>query len=406
MTAAASPGSDAPLAPQARRQLALQVLQVFAVGATLGTTRTVLPPMAEQEFGLARGSFLALAAFVVVFGLVKAVLNFVAGGWSDAHGRRRVLIAGWLAALPIPALLWWAPDWTWVVVACALLGVNQGLCWSASQLAKLDLVGPARRGLAVGLDEFGGYLGVAAGGWATAALAASFGPRATLAGASLAVVLAALALAVTAVADAPGIAGRGRVALSWRGFARWTAGDARTLALNQAGLVEKWVDAAVWLVLPLWLVARGAPLADVGLVAGAYGATWGVAQLATGPLSDRIGRDAAIVPGFWLCGLGLGALPWTDALAGWLACAALCGLGMALLYPTLVAAVADHAPPEERGLALGAYRFWRDLGYAVGALAIAALVARGDGFERAFTGVALAMFAAGAWLLLARRRRP
>lgn len=379
-------------------QLALQVLQVFGVGATLGTTRTVLPALAEQEFGLARGSFLALAAFVIVFGLVKAVLNFVAGGWSDAHGRRRVLIAGWLVALPIPLVLYFAHDWRWVVAACALLGMNQGLCWSASQLAKLDLAGPARRGFAVGLNEFGGYFGVAAAGWATAVLAEGFGPRITLAVASGALIIGSLLVALVAVRDAQGISARGAVVLSWQGFSRWSWGDRRTLALNQAGLVEKFVDAAVWLLLPVWLHAQGVALADIGLVAGAYGATWGIAQLVTGPLSDRVGRDAVMVPGMWLCGLGLGALPWFGSLAAWSASATLCGLGMALLYPTLIAAVADHAPIEQRGTALGAYRFWRDLGYAVGGVVIAVVVERAGGAESAFVVVGIAMAISGAWL--------
>jgi MFS family permease len=388
-----------------RVQLALQVVQVFAVGATLGTTRTVLPALAEQEFGLARGAFLALATFVVVFGVVKAVLNFVAGGWSDAAGRRRVLIAGWLAALPIPPLLLYADAWAWIVAACALLGVNQGLCWSASQLAKLDIAGPTRRGFAVGLNEFGGYLGVATAAWVTAVVATDFGPRATLAATSAGLILVALLFAVFAVRDAEGATtrARGAAGLSWQGFVRWSAGDPRTLALNQAGMVEKWVDAAVWLVLPVWLHAQGVALSDIGLVAGAYGATWGVAQLLTGPLSDRVGRDIVMVPGMWLCGGGLAALTLCDTLAGWAVCASLSGLGMALLYPTLVAAVADHAPPEARGTALGAYRFWRDLGYAVGALAIALAVARG-GQATALKVVGAAMAVSGIWLAWSRPR--
>jgi MFS family permease len=390
-----------------RAQFALQLVQVFAVGATLGTTRTVLPALAEQEFGLARGAFLALATFVVVFGVVKAALNFVAGGWSDARGRRHVLIAGWLAALPIPPLLLFADDWAWIVGACALLGVNQGLCWSASQLAKLDIAGPSRRGFAVGLNEFGGYLGVAAAGWATAVLASELGPRPTLAATSALVILAALALAVFAVRDLAGAATAapvgGAASASWRGFLRWSVGDRRMLALNQAGLVEKWVDAAVWLVLPVWLHSRGVALADIGVITAAYGVTWGVAQLATGPLSDRVGRDAVMVPGMWLCGAGLAALPLCATVAAWTACAALSGLGMALLYPTLVAAVADHAPPEARGAALGTYRFWRDLGYALGALAIALAVERG-GHERAFSTVGLAMALSAVWLAWSRRR--
>jgi len=388
------------LAPVARRQLALQVLQVFGVGATLGTTRTVLPTLAEQEFGLARGSFVALAAFVVVFGLVKALLNFVAGRWSDAHGRRRVLIVGWLIALPIPPLLYFAHSWGPVVLACALLGVNQGLCWSASQLAKLDLVSADRRGAAMGLNEFGGYFGVAVAGWATAVLAEALGPRATLAGASGLVILASLLMALFAVRDADGAPRRATIDRSWAGFGHWSWGDRRALALNQAGAVEKFVDAAVWILLPVWLYGRGVALADIGLVTGCYGATWGLSQLVTGPLSDRWGRNAVMVPGMWLCGLGLGALPWLDGVPMWSLSAALCGFGMALLYPTLIAAVADHAPPEQRGTALGAYRFWRDLGYAIGALLIAWVVERGGGQDAAFTAVGLAMGVSGVWLAL------
>jgi len=396
-----------------RAQVAHLVAQVALVGLTLGLTRTVVPALAEDEFGLERGAFLVLGTFVLAFGLVKSVLNFAAGRWSERVGRQRVLVWGWLAGLPVPVMIWAAPSWGWIVAATALLGVQQGLCWSMSQTAKLDLTRPAERGLVMGLNEFAGYLGVALGGIITAYAAAGLGPRPGLLVVGLTVVGAGLALAAFAVRDSRPFA-RAEAAAPPRHPARWarasrpdpgtaevlalmTWRDRRLAALSQAGHVEKFVDAAVWILLPAWLFAQGATLPQIGWVVAAYGATWGLAQLLTGPLSDRVGRFWPNVLGMWLCGLGVALIPLGAGPGTWAAASALSGFGMALLYPNLSAAVADIAPPAWRGSAIGIYRFWRDLGYATGAVLVG-LVAWVAGPEAAFVAVGLAMGLSGAAL--------
>lgn len=385
-----------------------QLLQVLLVGLTLGMMRTVVPALAETEFGVPRGSFLLLGTFVVAFGVVKGVMNFVAGRLSERLGRRHVLVLGWAFALPIPGLVWFAPDWGWIVFATLLLGVNQGLTWSMTQTSKLDLTRPDERGLTIGLNEFAGYAGVALAGLATAWLATVLGARTGLLVFGGGTVLVALGLTLAWVKDtlpwarqdaarhapnddapAPG---------TWEVFLRVSWRDRRLVALCQAGLVEKFVDALVWVMLPLFLYQRGLSLTEVGGVVGAYGLAWGGSQLATGKLSDHVGRQWPNVLGMFACGGGVALMVLGEGLAWWSFSAAVTGLGMALLYPNLSAAVADVAPPSWRGSAIGIYRFWRDLGYAVGALALGLAAQWGGGMVPAFWFVALAMFASGAWL--------
>lgn len=395
-------------------QFAQQLLQVLLVGLAIGMLRTVVPALAEEEFGVARGSFMLLAAFVLAFGLVKAVLNFVAGRLSERIGRKKVLLLGWLAALPIPPMVWLAPSWGWIVAATVLLGFNQGLCWSMTQTAKLDITRADERGLTLGLNEFAGYAGVAIAGVATAYLAAAMGARVGLLVFGLAVVGSALVLTLLAVREtlpwahaeianhanaragqpAPrypmGVPARPG---TWEVFALMSWRDRRLAALSQAGLVEKFVDALVWVFFPVFLHERGVSLPQIGWITGVYGFVWGVSQLATGRLSDRIGRHRPNVWGMWLCALGVGTILLGNGVAAWSASAALTGFGMALLYPNLSAAVADISPPIWRGSAIGIYRFWRDLGYAVGALALGLAAHAAGRIEAAFVLVALAMVA-------------
>ncbi|WP_220429051.1 MFS transporter [Vulcaniibacterium gelatinicum] len=391
-----------------RVQFAHQLLQVLLVGLTLGMTRTVVPALAEAEFHVPRDSFVLLAAFVVAFGVVKGAMNFVAGRLSETVGRKRVLLLGWLLALPIPVLVWWAPAWHWIVVATLLLGVNQGLTWSMTQTAKLDLTRADERGLTLGLNEFAGYTGVALAGVATAYLAETFGARTGLLWFGLGVIVLALWLThawvedtlpwARAAGEAGATAGAAGAPSARDVFARMSWRDRRLAALSQAGLVEKFVDALVWVLYPLFLYQRGVPLPEIGWIVGVYGFTWGGAQLFTGRLSDRIGRQWPNVAGMWICGAGVAMLPLGEGSAWWSLSAAVSGLGMALLYPNLSAAVADLAAPAWRGSAIGIYRFWRDLGYAIGGLGLGLVAQRGGGVEAAFWFVAGAMFVSGALL--------
>lgn len=394
-----------------------QLLQVLLVGMTIGMMRTVVPALAEDEFDLPRGSFLLLVSFVVAFGVVKAALNLAAGSLSDRYGRRQVLLAGWLAAVPVPWMVWHAPDWSWIIAATVLLGVNQGLTWSMTQTAKLDLGHFQQRGLAIGLNECAGYGGVAAAGIATAILATHYGARDALLVFGYTVIGLALALTLAWVRDTrpwaraettmqrEGATARARyptvirdhpctrevfAVVSWR--------DARLAALCQAGLVEKFVDALVWAVLPAYLYARNVPLPEIGWIVAVYGFTWGASQLITGPLSDRIGRQRPNVWGMWICGAGVALIPLADDVAAWSLCAGIVGLGMALLYPNLLAAVADISRPEWRGTAIGTYRFWRDFGYAVGAAGLGLAAQLVGDVTAAFWFVAISMFGSGALL--------
>jgi len=403
-------------------QFVYQLLQVLLVGLTIGMMRTVVPALASAEFGVPKGSFMLLISFVVAFGFVKGTLNFVAGRLSEHIGRKRVLLIGWLSALPIPFMILWAPSWGWIVAATVLLGVNQGLAWSMTQTAKLDITRPDQRGLTIGLNEFAGYVGVAIAGIVTAYMATAFGPRQGLLIFGLVVIVSALLLtqffvketlpwaraegARHAAGKASGPVPRYPVNVpaqpsTWDMFALMTWRDRRLAALCQAGLVEKFVDALIWVFYPVFLYQQGLSLPQVGWVIGVYGFVWGGSQLFTGKLSDRIGRHLPNVAGMWICGAGVAMMLLGSGVAWWSLSAAVSGLGMALLYPNLSAAVADISHPSWRGSAIGIYRFWRDLGYGIGALGLG-LVAHFTGqMEGAFWFVAISMLLSGGllWLL-------
>jgi len=398
-------------------QVLHHLLQVLLVGMTIGMMRNVVPALAESEFGVPRGSFLLLVAFVVAFGFVKGAMNFVAGRLAERIGRRRVLLIGWAVALPIPLLVAWAPSWGWIVAATVLLGVNQGLTWSMTQTAALDLTRADQRGLVIGLNEFSGYVGVAIAGVATGYAAAWLGPRQGLLWFGIAVIGLATVLAWWAVVETlpwaqAEVKGHAAVAAGAGLRPRYPSGvsaqpttgelfalvswkDRRLAALCQAGLVEKFVDALVWVFWPVYLHQQGVSLPGIGWIVGVYGFTWGGAQFFTGRLSDRIGRHGLNVAGMWLCGAGVALLPLGNGSLWWSTSAAVAGLGMAMLYPNLSAAVADIAHPTWRASAIGLYRFWRDLGYGLGALGLGAAAALGGQIETAFWFVAVAMFLSG-----------
>lgn len=401
-----------------RGQFLHQLLQVLLVGLTIGMMRTVVPALAEGEFEVQRDSYLMLATFVVGFGVVKAVLNFVAGRWSERVGRKQVLVAGWLAAVPIPWIVYFAQGWGWIVAATLLLGVNQGLTWSMTQTSKLDITRTDQRGVTIGLNEFAGYVGLAAAGVVTGYMASLFGTRLGLLVFGLIIVGIALLASVLFVVDTlpwtrvkhssaeAAVSGAqpryahasSEYPSSVEIFALMSWRDRRFAAVCQAGMVEKFVDALVWALFPVYLYKQGLSLPGVGWVVGVYGFTWGSLQLITGRLSDRIGRHGLNVWGMVICGAGVLMVPLYDGTRWWSLSAAVSGAGMAMLYPNLSAAVADLAPPSWRGSAIGIYRFWRDLGYAVGALGLG-LAAQWTGrIEGAFWFVGAAMLASAALL--------
>jgi MFS family permease len=367
------------------RQFWLLVLVNAFVGAMVGLERTVLPLLAEREFGLASRS--AMLSFIVTFGIVKAVTNFVAGGLGDRFGRKRVLVAGWLLALPVPLMVIWAPRWSWIVAANVLLGINQGLAWSTTVVMKIDLVGPARRGLAMGLNEFAGYLAVALSALASGEIASRMGLRPEPFYLGIVFAVCGLALTLLFVRDTLGhgqheAALRDTVLVGARAFDNSTAtpptlrkifvraswSDPALFNASQAGLANNLNDGLAWGLFPLFFAAAGLSVRQIGLLSFVYPATWGIAQLWTGAMSDHVGRKWLIAGGMCLQGVALVAMARMQGFGAWTVTSVLLGLGTAMVYPALLAAVADVAHPSWRASAVGVYRLWRDAGYAVGAL--------------------------------------
>jgi MFS family permease len=382
-------------------QFTLLVLVNALVGAMIGMERSILPRLAEEELGLAAKS--AILSFIVVFGLTKALTNYVAGRWSDRVGRKPVLVVGWLVAVPVPFLLMWAPSWTWVLVANAFLGISQGLTWSTTVIMKVDLAGPARRGLAMGLNEFAGYFAVAASALATGWIAAQVGLRPQPFYLGVVYVVLGLALSVGVVRET-----QHHVAVETRAASPDAAGqpspreifwattvrDRDLSSVTQAGLVNNLNDGMAWGLFPLVFAAAGLGLAEVGTLAAIYPATWGLLQLGTGALSDRVGRKWLIVGGMWVQAAGIAVVVSSRGFGGFAVGAALLGAGTAMVYPTLLAAIGDVARPSWRASAVGVYRLWRDAGYAVGAV-LAGLTADALGLDAAMLVVAALTFASG-----------
>ena len=383
-------------------QFSLLVLVNAFVGAMVGMERSILPPMAEAEFGLRARA--AVLSFIVVFGVSKAGTNYLAGRLSDRFSRKQVLVAGWLAAVPVPFMLMWAPSWSWVLAANALLGLSQGLSWSMTVIMKIDLVGSARRGLAMGLNEFAGYVAVAGAALATGFIAARYGFQPQPFYLGIAFAAAGLLLSALAVRDTKAHAA---LESSLRKdddkvrdvFWRTTLRDRNLSSISQAGLVNNLNDGMAWGLFPLFFAAAHMNLGRIGVLTAIYPAVWGVLQLATGSLSDSLGRKWLIVSGMWIQAVGIGAVIVSSSFAGFAAGAALLGLGTAMVYPTLLAAIGDVAHPSWRASSVGVYRFWRDLGYAVGAL-LAGLAADALGLSGAMWLVAALTFASGLFAAL------
>ena len=388
-------------------QFSLLVAINAFVGAMVGLERSTLALVGREDFAL-RSSATVLT-FIVAFGITKALTNLAAGALAQRVGRRRLLIAGWAIALPVPLLIAVAPSWGWIVAANALLGINQGLAWSMTVVMKIDLVGPRRRGLALGLNESAGYGGVAIAAGLSGWLAASFAPRDVLVVAGAVIAVTALVLSVLFVRDtaahvaaeqARDHAGADTAAPPFRqAFAHASYREPALRSCSQAGLVNNLNDGLAWGLVPLYLAAHGAAVGSIALVAALYPGVWSVAQIGTGHWSDRVGRKPLIVAGMLiqaaalaLLALGDGAIP-AAALA-----AVLLGAGTALVYPTLIAAMSDAVTPVARAPVVGVYRFWRDSGYVFGGL-IAGTVADALGYGGAIAVVAGLTAASGLWVL-------
>jgi len=386
-------------------QFSLLVAINAFVGAMVGLERSTLPLIGREDFGVASSA--AVLSFIVAFGLAKALTNLAAGASAARLGRRRLLITGWALALPVPLLIAVAPSWAWIVAANVLLGVNQGLAWSMTVVMKIDLVGPRRRGLALGLNEAAGYGGVAVAAALSGWLAGELVARDVLVAAGAAVALVGFALSVLFVRDTAA-----HVALEQSGqadaderppslgdaFRQASYGEPALRACSQAGLVNNLNDALAWGLVPLFLAAHGADAAQIGLVAGLYPAVWGAGQIWTGHWSDRVGRKPLIVAGMLVQSAALALLAASDGAVALAACSAIgLGVGTALVYPTLIAAISDAVAPVARASVVGVYRFWRDMGYVAGGLA-AGLLADAIDFSATIAVIAAATAASGLWV--------
>ncbi len=383
-------------------QFSLLVLVNAFVGAMVGMERSILPAIAEEEFLLVAKS--AILSFIVVFGVSKALTNYFAGRLSDAYGRKIILITGWFVAAPVPFLLMWAPSWNIVLFANLLLGISQGLTWSTTVIMKIDLSGPRNRGLAMGLNEFAGYLAVALGALASGYVAGRWGLRPEPFFLGVVFVVAGLLLSIFCVRETQQFVSlevvevggtQDESPLSQRSiFWRTSVSDKNLSSVSQAGLVNNLNDGMAWGLFPLIYASAGLGLLQIGWLAAIYPAVWALGQLYTGALSDRIGRKPLIASGMIVQAAAIFGIAWSQSFMAFAVCAVALGLGTAMVYPTLLAAIGDVAHPNWRGAAVGVYRLWRDLGYAIGAI-LAGVLSDLAGLSSAVLAIAAITFMSG-----------
>jgi MFS family permease len=392
------------------KQFALLMLVNAFVGGMVGVERTVVPLIGSKEFGIV--STTLVVSFIVSFGVVKALANLVSGQLADAWGRKRVLVLGWLVGLPVPFMIIWAPSWGWIIAANALLGINQGLAWSMTVIMKVDLVGPKSRGLAVGLNEFAGYLAVGVTAFLTGYLASRYGLRPVPIYLGIGYAVLGSLLSIMLIRDTRGHVrleaaahSQQPTSMSFRDiFVLTSFRDRNLFAASQAGLVNNLNDGMSWGIFPLFFASFGLGIERIGILKAIYPATWGILQIATGPLSDRWGRKGLIVAGMWIQSAGLFLTAATREFEWWLIGSLLLGVGTAMVYPSLIAAVSDASHPTWRARSLSVYRFWRDLGYAIGALS-AGIIADIFGMAWAIGSIATLTFVSGAIVALVMREK-
>ena len=382
-------------------QFSLLVLVNAFVGAMVGMERSILPAIAEQEFHLATRT--AILAFIVVFGISKALTNYFAGRFSDQYGRKVILIAGWIIAIPVPFLLMWAPSWNWILLANLFLGISQGLTWSTTVIMKIDLAGAQNRGTAMGINEFAGYFAVGLAALATGWIATHYGLRPQPFYLGVVFVIAGLLLSILVVKETKGHATH-EASLNHKPtqalpsqkeiFWQTTWRNPNLSAISQAGMVNNLNDGMAWGLFPMVFASAGMSFAQIGTLAAIYPGVWGIGQLFTGALSDRIGRKWLIVAGMCVQAIAIAFIVLFDTFAWFVSAAVLLGVGTAMVYPTLLAAIGDVVNPVWRASTVGVYRLWRDMGYAFGAL-LSGVMADAFGVASAIGFIAFLTFMSG-----------
>ena len=379
------------------QQFTLLVIINGFVGAMLGIERSIVPLIANHEFAVVSTS--VTLSFIISFGVVKALANLFTGWAVARYGRKAILVAGWLVGLPVPILIIWAPSWEWVIAANVLLGINQGLCWSTAVIMKIDLVGAQQRGLAMGLNEFAGYVAMSLASMLAGFLAVHYGMRPVPFLVGIGLASAGLILSTIWVRDTQAFVPIAPTTPvnppSFRQLFIQASWHHRILrSLNHAGLINNLNDVVIWGMLPLMAITQQIPIATSASIGATYLGVWGLSQLATGPLSDRYGRTPFIAAGMVVQAIGIVVFALTTHSMWWYGAAILMGAGTAMVYPTLLAAVGDSAVPQLRAQTVSIYRFWRDSGYAGGAI-LAGFISDAWGYTSALWLIAVLTLWAG-----------
>ena len=379
------------------------LLQVMFVGILLGLFRTAVPALSESIFNVPKNSFIFLSTFVIAFGLIKGVSNYYAGIFADKYNRKNVLLAGWIVALPVPFIIYFATSWYYIIAATFIIGINQGLTWSVTQISSVDITNKENRGFVVGLNEFSGYFGVAIGGILISYMTSLFPIKLSLFIFSIIFILIALLYCLFLIKDTKKYANISHNIDPKNIFLYVTWTNKKLFAYSQAGHIEKFIDTCIWIFFPIYLFNYGVTLLNISYIVGVYALTWGILQIFSGLYSDYIGRNILIVVGMLICAITLPLCLLSLNISWWITCSFFLGLGMALLYPSISSAVNDNCDDNWRASAIGIYRFWRDTGYATGALFIG-IISSLYNIETAFIFVSVSMILSTLILILTLKK--
>ena len=379
------------------------LLQVMFVGILLGLFRTAVPALSESIFNVPKNSFIFLSTFVIAFGLIKGVSNYYAGIFADKYNRKNVLLAGWIVALPVPFIIYFATSWYYIIAATFIIGINQGLTWSVTQISSVDITNKENRGFVVGLNEFSGYFGVAIGGILISYMTSLFPIKLSLFIFSIIFILIALLYCLFLIKDTKKYANISHNIDPKNIFLYVTWTNKKLFAYSQAGHIEKFIDTCIWIFFPIYLFNYGVTLLNISYIVGVYALTWGILQIFSGLYSDYIGRNILIVVGMLICAITLPLCLLSLNISWWITCSFFLGLGMALLYPSISSAVNDNCDDNWRASAIGIYRFWRDTGYATGALFIG-IISSLYNIEAAFIFVSVSMILSTLILILTLKK--